>query len=130
MIEGAAGCGKTSLALGLIERTQAQGISAVLVSDDQAYLSREDGKLIARVPETIAGKAELRGYGIIDVEHIASGHVSLVVQMKDDDCIERLPEPRTVIREDLEVPAVDVPIKHEEQAARIVLAWIKDNSFT
>ena len=67
MIEGKAGSGKTSLAFGLLERAEQLGLKAFWIADDQAHLETNDGCLVARVPETLAGKVELRGFGILQV---------------------------------------------------------------
>ena len=58
LIEGPPGCGKTSLALALIDR------GAMLISDDGVALSVKDGSLIASPPSATAGKIEIRNVGI------------------------------------------------------------------
>ena len=58
LIEGPPGCGKTSLALALIDR------GATLISDDGVALSVKDGTLIASPPSATAGKIEIRNVGI------------------------------------------------------------------
>ena len=55
LIEGPSGSGKSDLALRLIDR------GAVLISDDQTLLIRAGSRLLARPPQTIAGKLEVRG---------------------------------------------------------------------
>ena len=84
LIEGRSGTGKSDLALRLIDR------GAVLVSDDYTVLTRRDGFLSASPPLTIAGRMEVRGLGLIDVDHVGEIPVGLVV-VADDDPV-RLPE--------------------------------------
>lgn len=58
---GKPGCGKTSLALQLIDR------GAGLIGDDGVTLSVQDGIMIASPPPNIAGKLEIRGVGIVEM---------------------------------------------------------------
>ena len=98
LISGPSGSGKSDLALRLIDR------GAVLVSDDYTLLEACGGSLIASSPETIAGKVEMRGVGIIELPHIEEVPVALLVDLAGTP--ERLPEPRTVEIAGVAVPAV------------------------
>lgn len=82
---GPSGSGKSDLAL----RTIAEG--AVLVADDQTALSAEHGRLIARCPETIRGRLEVRGLGIVALPWRDAVLVSLAVDLVPPDAVERLP---------------------------------------
>ena len=84
LIGGPSGSGKSDLALRLLDR----GFS--LVSDDQTILRREGDRLIASPPPNIAGKLEVRGVGIIDVEHVGDVPVALFVELTSD--IQRMPD--------------------------------------
>lgn len=67
MIEGPPGAGKTSLALGLIDR------GARLVGDDGVLLElRENGVLWAAPPPRITGMIEIRNIGIAELEPVAA----------------------------------------------------------
>lgn len=62
LLEGAAGAGKSTLALELISRGHA------LVADDAVELQRPaPGILVGRAPATLAGFLEARGLGVLDV---------------------------------------------------------------
>ena len=63
MIVGPSGSGKSDLALRLLDR------GFRLVSDDQTIVRRDGGRLLASAPPSIAGKLEIRGIGIVDMEH-------------------------------------------------------------
>src|ERR687898_3364772 len=63
---GASGCGKSDLALRLIDR------GARLVADDLVTVERHGRRLIARAPEAIAGLMEVRGLGIMRLDHCRS----------------------------------------------------------
>ena len=58
LIEGPPGSGKSSLALGLIDR------GAALVGDDGVLLEPRDGRLWALPPPNIAGLLEIRNVGL------------------------------------------------------------------
>jgi serine kinase of HPr protein (carbohydrate metabolism regulator) len=77
LIEGRSGEGKSDLALRLIDR------GAMLVSDDQTICQRQDGKLNACPPATIAGKIEVRGIGILDMPHVERAVVALLIVILD-----------------------------------------------
>ena len=64
MITGPSGSGKSDLALRLLDRGFA------LVSDDQTIVKRDGGRLLASPPPTIAGKLEIRGIGIVDMDNL------------------------------------------------------------
>jgi serine kinase of HPr protein (carbohydrate metabolism regulator) len=84
LITGASGAGKSDLALRLLDR------GFTLVSDDQTIVKRDGSRLIASAPPTIAGKLEVRGIGIIDMERVDSVPVALLLELTSD--IQRLPD--------------------------------------
>lgn len=89
LLRGPSGSGKSDLALRLIDR------GARLVSDDQVHLSVEDGALIARAPDTIAGRMEVRGVGIIPMEAAVQARLIAVFDLLTGDGVPRLPEQRS-----------------------------------
>ncbi|HEY1605940.1 MAG TPA: HPr kinase/phosphatase C-terminal domain-containing protein [Allosphingosinicella sp.] len=84
LIRGRSGSGKSDLALRLVDR------GARLVGDDYVVLSQASGRILARAPETIAGKLEVRGIGIVEMEPIAEAPICLVIDL--DRSPERLPD--------------------------------------
>ncbi|MGB7288265.1 MAG: HPr kinase/phosphatase C-terminal domain-containing protein [Salaquimonas sp.] len=129
LIEGASGSGKTSLALGLIDWFKAKGHGALMVSDDQVILSHgeADGTLFlkADAPETIKGKVELYGLGIVDTPSIRSSQVDLIVRLIPDQLIERMPEERYDQLRGVLIPLLEVPERHEAQSIRLVNAKLE-----
>jgi serine kinase of HPr protein (carbohydrate metabolism regulator) len=97
LISGRSGAGKSDLALRLIDR------GATLVSDDYTMVRRVDGRLLARAPENIQGKIEVRGVGILEFETASDAPICLVVDLDRD--VERLPPERETMR----IAGVDVP---------------------
>jgi HPr kinase/phosphorylase len=88
LIRGESGSGKSSLVLGLIDRDPA---ATRLVADDRVALSLDGAHLVATAPGALAGKLEVRGIGIVDMAHLASCPVVLVVDIRPAaDCV-RMP---------------------------------------
>lgn len=75
LIEGVPGCGKSSLALALIDR------GAVLVGDDGVALERAGGRLLVSPPPAIAGLIEVRNLGLIEVPVACDVPAALVVRL-------------------------------------------------
>ncbi len=89
LIIGAAGAGKSGLALELI------AFGAQLVADDRTVISLANNELFASCPETLRGKIEARGLGILNVPTIAEARLCLCVDLDSHES-ERLPPRRTV----------------------------------
>jgi serine kinase of HPr protein (carbohydrate metabolism regulator) len=84
LITGPSGSGKSDLALRLLDR------SFALVSDDQTIVKRSGDRLLATAPPAIAGKLEIRGIGIVEMDRVDDVPVALLVELTSD--IERLPD--------------------------------------
>ena len=84
LITGPSGSGKSDLALRLLDR------GFTLVSDDQTIVRKDGDRLLASAPPTIAGKLEIRGIGIIDMERADNVPVALIVELTSE--IQRLPD--------------------------------------
>lgn len=87
LLHGASGSGKSDLALRLIDR------GAALLSDDYTCVRRAGDRLIASAPETIAGRIEVRGLGVIDMPHVQEAHVRLMIAL--DVPVPRVPDDET-----------------------------------
>ncbi len=88
LIRGRSGSGKSSLVLGLIDRDPAR---TRLVADDRVALAVDGDRLVATVPAAIAGKLEVRGIGVVDLPHVPSCPVALVVDIRPPAECERMP---------------------------------------
>jgi serine kinase of HPr protein (carbohydrate metabolism regulator) len=84
LITGPSGSGKSDLALRLLDR------GFTLVSDDQTIVRKQGNQLVASAPPTIAGKLEIRGIGIVQVERLENVPVALLVELTSE--IQRLPD--------------------------------------
>jgi serine kinase of HPr protein (carbohydrate metabolism regulator) len=98
LIEGPPGSGKSDLALRLLGR------GAMLVSDDYVELASKGGHLTATAPEKIAGKMEVRGVGLVDVDYTSEVKIVLLIELTPRDKIPRLPDPRHKELESIRVP--------------------------
>ena len=90
ILQGPPGSGKSDLALRFIFGTP-EALKPALISDDQVRLTVNSGRLIASPPETIAGRIEVRGLGILDVPYQAEAEVKLLVELADAKDVPRLP---------------------------------------
>jgi serine kinase of HPr protein (carbohydrate metabolism regulator) len=115
LIAGPSGSGKSDLALRLLDRGFA------LVSDDRTIVKRAGDRLIASAPPNIAGKLEIRGIGVVDVNRIDDMPVALVVELTSD--IERLPDDsRERLILGVKVPLVTIDAKTASAVSKVALA--------
>jgi serine kinase of HPr protein (carbohydrate metabolism regulator) len=84
LIMGPSGSGKSDLTLRLLDR------GFVLVSDDQTIVRRDGDRLVASPPPNIAGKLEIRGIGIVEMDMVTDQPVALIVELSSE--ITRLPD--------------------------------------
>ena len=84
LITGPSGSGKSDLALRLLDR------AFTLVSDDRTIVKRDGNRLMASAPPNIAGKLEVRGIGIVDLQHVENLPVALLVELTSE--IQRMPD--------------------------------------
>ena len=90
ILQGPSGSGKSDLALRFALQTPAE-LDAALVADDQVRIEVRNGKLFASPPDTLAGKIEVRGIGIVTLPFRSEAELKLVVQLVEADDIPRLP---------------------------------------
>lgn len=99
LIRGAAGAGKSALALQLI------AYGAELVADDQTEITLQDQQLVATCPNALSGMVEARGLGILHAPPRASATLRLVVDL-DQTETERLPPHRITTLLGVSLPLV------------------------
>jgi len=115
LIRGPSGAGKSDLAL----RCLAFGPSTVLgdtvklVADDQVILTSDLSpplpRLVARAPEALRGKIEIRGVGILEVAVRDEVDIALVADLAREGPVERYPDPwPKVALCGLEVPLIRI----------------------
>jgi HPr kinase/phosphorylase len=93
LIRGPSASGKSRLALELIEAARAGFLRfARLVADDRLHLEPVGGCLLARPAQALAGLIEVRGVGLLRLDHEPSAVVGLVVDLAAEDA-DRFPQP-------------------------------------
>jgi serine kinase of HPr protein (carbohydrate metabolism regulator) len=109
LLRGPSGSGKSDLALRflyLARRGPAALEPPTLVADDQVRLLRDGARLVAKPPDSIRGKIEVRGVGIVEVKSLAEAELALIVDMVAAGEVERLPEGDAAAR----MLGVEVPL--------------------
>jgi serine kinase of HPr protein (carbohydrate metabolism regulator) len=115
VIMGPSGAGKSDLSLRMLDRGFA------LVSDDRTLVRRDGNRLIASAPANIAGKLEIRGIGIIDMEVVGEAPVALLVELTSE--IQRLPDEnreRPVLG--IKLPLISIDAMTASAPSKIALA--------
>lgn len=115
LITGPSGSGKSDLTLRLVDR------GFTLVSDDQTIVKKDGSRLVASAPPTIAGKLEIRGIGIIDMEQIDNVAVALIVELTGD--IQRMPDDsreRPILG--IRLPLITIDAMTASAPSKVVLA--------
>ena len=115
LITGPSGAGKSDLALRMLDR------GFTLVSDDQTFVRRDGDRLFASAPPNIAGKLEVRGIGIVEMETVTEAAVALMVELATE--IERLPDDsreRQVLG--INVPLINVDAMTASAPLKVALA--------
>jgi serine kinase of HPr protein (carbohydrate metabolism regulator) len=115
LITGPSGSGKSDLALRLLDR------GFTLVSDDQTVVKRDGDRLLASAPPTIAGKLEVRGIGIVEMERLADVPVALIIELTSD--IQRIPDDsreRPILG--VRVPLISIDALTASAASKVALA--------
>jgi HPr kinase/phosphorylase len=120
LLRGPPGSGKSELALQLIDR------GARLVADDGIELRRQGERLFARLPsgapESVRGRVELRGLGILPVPSVPEAPLDLVIDLVALETLERLPDLLTVDLLGIALPLLRLSAAEPSAAAKVRLA--------
>ncbi len=127
LICGPSGAGKSSLAMALLEQARSHNKFAALVADDQTLLSSVHGRLIARCPDTLCGKIEIYGLGIVRMAAVSSAVIDLVVSLKAGNDIERMPEKDRMTIETIDLPHLLLPRQNVQQAMPMITAMLESS---
>ena len=115
LITGPSGSGKSDLALRLIDR------GFTLDTDDQTIVRKDVDRLRAFAPPNIAGKLEIRGIGIVDMESVSDIPVALLIELTSD--IQRLPDDareRPILG--IQLPIITIDAMTASAPAKVALA--------
>ena len=121
LLKGKSGCGKSDLALRLIESKD-----AVLVADDMVELNVGNNSLIGRAPQNLAGLLEVRGIGIVRYPYKKESAIDLIVDLQNTrENIERMPIMVKDIILGLEINKIDLYAEENSAPDKIVAALRK-----
>ncbi len=100
LLRGPSGSGKSDLALRCLNTTIQTNLTPgaalqtpVLIGDDYVRIDREGKRLVVTAPETIHGKLEVRGVGLIHVATAPKAYLELIIDLTTSDLVQRLPSP-------------------------------------
>jgi HPr kinase/phosphorylase len=92
LLRGRSGAGKSDLALRFLALTGDGELRPILVADDQVLVEANGkGQLLASPPQTIAGRIEIRGLGIVAVPYLPQAELVLVCDLVNEEDVPRMP---------------------------------------
>ncbi|MDE0304706.1 MAG: serine kinase [Albidovulum sp.] len=112
LLLGRSGSGKSRHALEMM------AMGAGLVADDRTRLRRRGNFVFASAPESILGKIEARGVGILRADYAGEAKVVVAVDL-DTEELERLPPRRSFRLLSVEIDLV-LGAKMESLAAKVI----------
>ena len=110
LLTGPSGAGKSDLALRLMEG------GARLVADDATLVWRDGEALHASCPDTIAGRMEVRGLGILSVPARPVVRLGLAAVCADRPP-ERMPDPQVWSHAGVGLPSLEIDARAPSAAA-------------
>ncbi len=103
LLRGAAGSGKSSLTLYMVEM-----LGADFVGDDRIDLSVQDGGLVARAAAGLEGLLHIHALGIERRAHLPQTHLALVVELVGREALDALAMPKEAAFLGLSVAAIQI----------------------
>ncbi len=116
LLRGPSGSGKSDLALRLIDG------GAGLVADDRVEVVREGDRLVARAPESLAGRLEVRGVGIVSTPPLQRAPLLLAIDLVPREQVPRLPDPGSWTHLGVSIPLLLLDATEASAPAKVRLA--------
>lgn len=114
LLRGPSGSGKSDLALRMIDQ------GARLVADDYVEVHARDRRLYAMPPAELAGRLEVRGVGVVRLNHVRRARIGLVVDLAPQ-VPERMPTAQSVELEGIQLPLYVLAAFEESAPAKLRL---------
>jgi len=124
LIRGPSGSGKTTLAQRLIDHWQSLNKYSAWICDDRVDVDTNRSISIATAVPEIAGLAEKRFLGIVDVDHQSQGVVDLEICLVPQDELARYPEAQTSAL-NTRLASMKVPERNAELAVELIIERLK-----
>lgn len=124
LICGPSGSGKSTLCQRLIDTWQSIGKFAAWIGDDRIYIETLHCTHIAHTTPQIAGLAEQRFLGIVEVDHQSSCVLDLEICLIPHANLERLPDGQTSQQHE-NLTSINVPERNTELAVQLVIEHMK-----
>lgn len=122
LVTGPSGSGKTTLALALIDHCRQRGLFSRLIGDDRLLAVGHAGRLVCRVPATIAGLTEVPGLGPRSLSFEAGGVIDLHVRLVPAGEMVRFQEDAGEPVAGCPVPRIDLAERNVPAALPAVMA--------
>lgn len=129
LITGPSGAGKTTLALVLIDHCRARGLFSRLIGDDRLLAATRAGRLVCRVPATIAGLAEVPGFMPRPLSFEPSGVIDLHIRLVPKHARDRFQEDFSEPIAGCPVPRIDLIERNIATALPAVMARLSIAAF-
>ncbi|MCP4386216.1 MAG: serine/threonine protein kinase [Hyphomicrobiales bacterium] len=109
LIRGPSGSGKSTLVLQMLA---SKPETTFLIADDRVHLAAHHGRLVATVPQTIAGHLEIRGLGIVRQHHVSPAVIRWAVDLLPSEQCPRFPDDdrTSVVVETIPLRRIAIPI--------------------
>lgn len=120
LLRGSPGSGKSDLALRLIDD------GATLISDDYTEVHVFQGSQVLRAPQTIQGKMEVRGIGLMEMPFVDNIPLRLIFDLVPYQQIERMPVAEFITIENVKFPVRFIDPFMASAAAKVRLAIGRD----
>lgn len=121
LLRGASRSGKSSIAMRLLDDCRLHTMSGFLIADDRVFLDKRNDGLYAISPDELRGLLEIRGLGIVHVDHLKEARLDLIVDLVPADNFERYPEEgaQNTIIKDVALARIHIVERNPDAAAII-----------
>lgn len=130
LITGPSGAGKTTLALTLLDHCRTRELFSRLIGDDRVLAVAHAGRLVCRVPTTIAGLAEVPGFMPRRLPFEPGGVIDLNVRLVPKTEMSRFQEETSEPVAGCPVPRIDLAERNAATALPAIMARLSIQPFS